>query len=206
MWTTPRTWTTGELVTKTIMDTHVRDNLEALFLGLPERRGTSLPGSPVDGEEYSYLADDANGVIWRFKYRSASASSFKWEFIGGPPKLIEVTTSETTNSSSYADLATVGPDYTTPLAGDWLITISATASQSTGNNPRWMSFAVGGTAASDDDCTSGFRSERVAMPDRTSLKTSVAASTLIRCKYKTAGADVGTFSFRRLMVRPVRVQ
>ena len=26
-WTTPRTWTTGELVTKTIMDTHVRDNL-----------------------------------------------------------------------------------------------------------------------------------------------------------------------------------
>ena len=30
-WTTPRTWTTGELVTKTIMDTHVRDNLS--FLG-----------------------------------------------------------------------------------------------------------------------------------------------------------------------------
>ena len=29
-WTTPRTWTTGEVVTKTIMDTHVRDNLNAL--------------------------------------------------------------------------------------------------------------------------------------------------------------------------------
>lgn len=29
-WTTPRTWTTGELVTKSIMDTHVRDNLNAL--------------------------------------------------------------------------------------------------------------------------------------------------------------------------------
>jgi hypothetical protein len=29
-WTTPRTWTTGELVTKTIMDTHIRDNLNAL--------------------------------------------------------------------------------------------------------------------------------------------------------------------------------
>lgn len=29
-WVSPRTWTTGELVTKTIMDTHVRDNLNAL--------------------------------------------------------------------------------------------------------------------------------------------------------------------------------
>ncbi len=25
-WTAPRTWTTGELVTKTILDTHIRDN------------------------------------------------------------------------------------------------------------------------------------------------------------------------------------
>lgn len=30
-WTPPRNWTTGELVTKEIMDTHVRDNL--IFLG-----------------------------------------------------------------------------------------------------------------------------------------------------------------------------
>lgn len=29
-WTTPRTWTTGELVTKAILDTHVRDNLDYL--------------------------------------------------------------------------------------------------------------------------------------------------------------------------------
>lgn len=29
-WTTPRTWSTGELVTASIMNTHVRDNLNAL--------------------------------------------------------------------------------------------------------------------------------------------------------------------------------
>lgn len=29
-WTTPRTWVTGELVTSTIMNAHVRDNLDAL--------------------------------------------------------------------------------------------------------------------------------------------------------------------------------
>lgn len=30
-WTAPRTWTTGELVTKGIMDTHVRDNFNAVL-------------------------------------------------------------------------------------------------------------------------------------------------------------------------------
>jgi hypothetical protein len=30
-WTTPRTWTTGEVVTAAMMNTHVRDNLLALF-------------------------------------------------------------------------------------------------------------------------------------------------------------------------------
>lgn len=30
-WTTPRTWTTGELVTASIMNTHVRDNFEYLY-------------------------------------------------------------------------------------------------------------------------------------------------------------------------------
>ena len=33
-WSTPRTWTTGEIVTKTIMDTHVRDNLNAVYSSL----------------------------------------------------------------------------------------------------------------------------------------------------------------------------
>lgn len=30
-WTTPRTWVTGETVTSTIMNTHVRDNLDYLY-------------------------------------------------------------------------------------------------------------------------------------------------------------------------------
>ena len=37
VWTAPRTWTTGELVTKTIMDAHVRDNLD--FLKTPANSG-----------------------------------------------------------------------------------------------------------------------------------------------------------------------
>lgn len=40
-WTTPRTWTTGEVVTAAIMNTHVRDNLDDL-----DRR-TTLSGNTI---------------------------------------------------------------------------------------------------------------------------------------------------------------
>jgi hypothetical protein len=41
-WTTPRTWTNGEVVTKTIQDTHIRDNLNWLFNG---HRGVEVTAS-----------------------------------------------------------------------------------------------------------------------------------------------------------------
>lgn len=66
-WTAPRTWVTSEVVTSSIMNTHVRDNF--LYLGGPDSRGSSLPGSPVDGQVYDYLVDSNWGIIWRFRYR-----------------------------------------------------------------------------------------------------------------------------------------
>lgn len=38
VWTDPRTWTLGELVTKAIMDTHIRDNLNYLYANSGEKR------------------------------------------------------------------------------------------------------------------------------------------------------------------------
>src|SRR5215218_6358847 len=48
---------------------------------------TALPGSPVDGQEviYQNASMASVGVAWRLKYRSASGSAYKWEFIGGAP-------------------------------------------------------------------------------------------------------------------------
>ena len=54
-WTTPRTWTDGEVVGKTIMDAHVRDNLEFLYDRTQGGRskgwdyGTECNGVPTDG-------------------------------------------------------------------------------------------------------------------------------------------------------------
>ncbi len=52
-WTTPRTWTTGELVTAAIMNTHIRDNLNALF-------------SPVTG--VSTITTDITTTSTSFEY------------------------------------------------------------------------------------------------------------------------------------------
>ncbi len=82
--------------------------------------GTSLPGSPTDGDICIVNVDTTNGVKWMFQYRSASASSYKWEFIGGAPLYAHVTTDETfTANGSFNDATTVGPTVTAPLAGDY---------------------------------------------------------------------------------------
>jgi len=46
--------------------------------------GTTLPASPVDGQE-AILVDSttASTYQWRFRYNAQSTSAYKWEFVGG---------------------------------------------------------------------------------------------------------------------------
>lgn len=89
---------------------------------------TSLPASPVDGDEIVYVADATNGLRWHFKYRSASASSYKWEFVGGASLRYENGGGSTwggwTACSSITYVAT-GANITVPLAGDYDMSGSA---------------------------------------------------------------------------------
>ena len=77
--------------------------------------------TPYDGQRIDLQVDASSGINWRFKYRAASGSSFRWEFLGGPPMNAIVTTGETnaTTTGSYLDLATVGPRVVLPRAGDY---------------------------------------------------------------------------------------
>lgn len=58
-WTTPRTWVSLELVTASIMNTHVRDNLSdldanrSIFAGLIRRNGSISPAPGSDQNDYS---------------------------------------------------------------------------------------------------------------------------------------------------------
>ena len=74
-------------------------------------RVTSLPVGVADGTEVHYVADAADGMLWRFRY-NAAGGAYKWEFVGGRPLYAEVTTPQTRNVATYADLTTVGPSIT----------------------------------------------------------------------------------------------
>jgi hypothetical protein len=94
---------------------------------------TSLPSSPVDGQEIYYAADATNGVIWHLRYRSASSSSYKWEFVGGSPT--RTFTNSTGNGNvNWTFSNVVQPNI--PLAGDYnfeLFVTFKTTTSSTGN-------------------------------------------------------------------------
>src|SRR4029077_6354783 len=73
---------------------------------------TSLPGSPVDGQECYYQADATAGIVWHLRYRAAATGPYKWEYLGGPAKATEIATAQPTSGtgSGFSDLATIGPD------------------------------------------------------------------------------------------------
>jgi len=83
--------------------------------------GTTLPGSPVDGQE-AILVDSTTAPTyqWRFRYNNGSSSSYKWEFIGGSPYTTYLATQENIGTlSTWQDLTTVGPRLLVPRAGDY---------------------------------------------------------------------------------------
>ena len=78
---------------------------------------TALPQAPQDGQVIAYDAGD--GITWRFRYNAGSTSSYKWEFVGGPPLRDENNTG--TNDATGAYIATNAPSVTCPLAGEYYV-------------------------------------------------------------------------------------
>jgi hypothetical protein len=75
------------------------------------------PASPDDGDIWIATGVDANDTRWQFSYNAASASAYKWDFIGGPSTLlaayynpINITTTGWTDLSSGITLTRAG-DY-----------------------------------------------------------------------------------------------
>jgi hypothetical protein len=169
---------------------------------------TSLPSSPVDGQEIRYLADATNGIIWNLKYRAASASAYRWEVIGGSALFAEVAPEESTTAGAYGALTTAGPSVTVPLAGDYDVDVSATAANSGTNVGFFMSYDISPTAAVDADAAFGQAgasgTNNYFAIRRLRRKTALAAGTVLVSKYRVTGGT-GAFNRRQLYVRPVRV-
>lgn len=175
------------------------------------RVNTLTPGSggipnPVpDGFEVVYVASATDGVLWHLRYNSGSASSYKWEYLGGPPLLHVVDTDQSTANAPFVDLSTIGPTLPAPLAGDysaeWNMNAYCTvaANLSTG-------LSIGGAAPDTNDVareTTHAASTQIELVCKRRLLAVTAAAEL-RLKY---GTDAGTANFRRrsLRILPVRV-
>jgi hypothetical protein len=124
----------------------VMDNFAALNAGIAMPTGTSLPTSGlVDGQDYYYVADATNGVVWHLKYRTAEAGANKWMFVGGS-KLMASAASTAATSGAYAAFAALS--ITVPRSGDYIVGFGgAMSTSSTGVLCRVSVGGAGLTAA-----------------------------------------------------------
>jgi hypothetical protein len=180
--------------------------------------GTALPASPTDGREY-ILVDSVTAPTywWRFRYNAGSTSPNKWEYIGGIPGYSGVETSESMSGPTGVDLATVGPSFTVPRAGDYQVELTCRVDKGTAagwSTPTMYLLANGAVTTPLIQCygsvyNTGGASPApfVTMSDRG--KTPLPASAALKAFYAVQAADTPShvvfFSRRRMMVTPVRV-
>lgn len=88
--------------------------------------GTSLPASPVDGQEFVLVDSLTNPTYqWRFRYNAGSSSAYKWEFVGGTPAYKGPPSAGfSTTSTSYVSLT--ANQFTAPRPGEYLVEYVAT--------------------------------------------------------------------------------
>jgi len=171
-------------------------------------RGTTLPASPVDGQEYDYIASATLGVIWRLRYRAASTSAHKWETVGGSALYARAAAEVTVTSTTYVALAG-GPAITLPIAGDYQIGVSGRFYIGTVGMQAFMS--LGGAAAGaavDENSLDGYAGAATGSAGAGSLNHTMTLPNLsagvLEAVYRVTGGT-GVWSWRDLWVSPVRL-
>lgn len=118
----------------------------------------------------------------------------------------DVATSETTTSTTYADLATSGPSVTVTVgaSGMALVLISVQMSNSSASVGTFSGVLVDATTPADvDAATTNAATSTIARATRPYLVTGLsAASHTFKLQYRVA-SGTGTFSSRRIVVIPL---
>jgi len=173
---------------------------------------TSLPGSPADGDEVYYTADATNGIYWHLKYIASQPAGKRWVYVGGPPLSDEILTNSSRANAAYGDLAaTVGPQVTVPLAGDYELRGGALGFISATGNSTLIAALKLGTAATSDNEIVSYQATAGITPATAQgsagsgqMRRTLAASDVVKMQYK-ASAGTGAWLNRWLKVLPVRV-
>lgn len=176
-WTAPMTAVATQIFTATQFNTNIRDNLLE-----------TAPAAAVSGQ--FFVAGGANTVE------------------GHTPGLgNDVATSQTTTSTSYVDLATVGPTATQDVTERALVILSAAISNNTLDTASYASFDMSGanTASANDQwalVNDGVATNGVLRSMTAHLFTGLSrGQTTWTAKYRVS-AGTGTFADRHMIVIP----
>lgn len=159
----------------------------------------TLPNSPSDGQDYYYSLPD--GGQWHFRFNERTGL---WDFSGGPPLKDEVTTGQTTTSSSYVSLS--GPYVTVPFNGEYDIWGHAGIFIQ-GSAGALAAVKLGASTISDDDRIAQANSSGATNGGQSGnrITRTLTAGDVLEMQYKSSGGVTTTFEFRRLTVTPVYV-
>lgn len=177
-WTAPMTAVSGDIWTSAQFNAHIRDNLLE-----------TMPGKATAANRM-YISNGLNSIAERV------------------PSTATVATSQTTSSTSYVDLATVGPAVTVTTGTSAVVWAVARSQHSSGGGECSWSVAVSGATvrAANDDWRGLQSGVTAANPNRfgvTHLFTGLTAgSNTFTVKYKTSGATA-TFQDRDIIVLPL---
>jgi hypothetical protein len=159
VWVPPHTFVDGTLASAVevnenfqgVYDQGLADAATSRGVYAPAAVVTSLPVSPVDGQ-VAYLQPSglaAKGVVWAMRYRAASASAYKWEFVGGCPDVYSWRGSDAGGSATPAAFGTFQPAVS--FAGDWLVCAEAVGFFTPGSSAEVGEVLAGVTTATPTD-------------------------------------------------------
>lgn len=174
-WTAPMTAVANAVFTAAQFNTHVRDNLLE-----------TAPAKATTVNSY-FVSNGANSIGERI------------------PGHATVATSQTTTSTTYTDLTTVGPVVNVDTGTKALVFLKASILNATSGTLTHMGFAVSGTstiAASDAFSIDGTTTTAFRIGGAFIVTGLTPGTNTFTAKYRVSAATTGTFADRDLIVLP----
>lgn len=168
---------------------------------------TTLPGSPVDGQEIYYQADVTNGVVWHLRYR-AGASTYKWECLGGARLRAGVTASNAwTSPAAFAwQNAPGGPAVTLPLAGEYELDWNGAAVVTSPTAVTDFRMSITGHPTGNVPSGGGAHAQNVVINAKGSALITATAGQVVTLQVATVIATCAFALYDRIIwARPIRV-
>jgi hypothetical protein len=165
------------------------------------------PTNPSDGDIWNATGVDTNGTMWQFRYNAASASVYKWEFIGGSKTGAILNTQESTTVlyPSLVDLS--GPQVIVARGGDYLVSYGSQIVNTTAGGGCLVIIRSTSVAANDNAIAYGTTAvvSQVSAIWKESALLGVVAGDAIKMSYAVTPSGIAYFDRRQIWVQPIRV-